>query len=132
MKKFHFLLLIILFMSKFSFGQEVPKSNPKYTVEYYNKKASSQRTAGCLLFTTAIISFAVVFPQTQTLDGAVTAIGVGGYSLIGGTILYLASVRNKKKVRKLSAVPGVQKIENTFTSEKYKKIIPVVTFKVRL
>jgi hypothetical protein len=132
MKKFNFLILIIISVSTLSFGQKVPGSNQKFTAEHYKKKAGIQRSLSYFLFSTGVIAGTIFLPETQTLEDLGTVAGITGYAVIGGTVLYLASIRNKKKARKLSAAPGVQKIENTFSSEKFKNFIPVVTFKIRL
>ena len=73
-----------------------------------------------------VATASIVLPKTNSLEDAVNAIGLSMATGITGIILYLASVRNKKKAKALSAGFKFEKIANSLVRN-YESYIPTVS-----
>ena len=73
-----------------------------------------------------VTTAAIAFPKSNSMDGAVNAIGISMATGITGIILYLASIRNRKKAMSLSAGFTVEK-QDTLLARNYESYIPTVS-----
>ena len=73
-----------------------------------------------------VTTAAIAFPKSNSMDGAVNAIGISMATGITGIILYLASIRNRKKAMSLSAGFKVEKRDNLL-ARNYESYIPTVS-----
>lgn len=95
-------LPILFFLLSFShaFSQELP---PEKTAEDYRKMSKSQRIGGIIFLAAGVTTLAIASQGDISFDDLPTVLILGGLATVGGTTLLIASGKNEKKSRALTA-----------------------------
>ena len=82
----------------------------KATKEHYLQLSRSQRTGAFILLGVGVALIAVAAPGDVTFDVLPILAAVSAGAIIGSIPLFIASIRNKKKAKKISAYLEIQKM----------------------
>ncbi len=128
MKNILFTMGIVFCIISVSYSQS--KSETGKGIGKYKIKSKNQRILGCMLIGGGVATLAVALPKTHDLDTYISTLGAGVFLNIGGGVLYLASIRNKKKARKLTAVYKMEKDESISFLKSDKYYFPTIAIKI--
>lgn len=127
MKNFTLFICCLLCFSN-SFSQELL---PEKTAEDYRQMSKSQRIGGIILLAAGVTTLAIASQGDFSFDDLPTFLILGGLATVGGTTLLIASGKNEKKSRALTANLGFKKpiFDEMFASKP--KPIPTVSLRVK-
>lgn len=97
----HFILtLYSFFIFSSGFSQDI---NSAKTSEDYRQMSKSQRIGGIILLAAGVTTLTIAAQGDISFDDLPTVLILGGLATVGGTTLLIASGKNEKKSRALSA-----------------------------
>ncbi len=99
MKKFA-LILASFFIFSSGFSQEISSEK---TAADYRQMSKSQRIGGIILLAAGVTTLTIAAQGDISFDDLPTVLILGGLATVGGTTLLIASGKNEKKSRALSA-----------------------------
>lgn len=108
MKQF-IICILLLVSTATSFSQQPDPSAHPLTLADYLQKSKSQKITSFILLGIGATMFAIAAPGTVSFGTLGTLVTIGGLSTLSSIPLFIASGRNKRKARSLSAHLDLQK-----------------------
>lgn len=120
------LTLASFFILSSVFSQEV---SPEMTSSDYRQMSKNQRIGGIILLAAGVTTLTIAAQGNISFDGLPTVLILGGLATVGGTTLLIASGKNEKKSRGLSAHLSFKK--QLHDGSNYAKTHPIPTFSLK-